>query len=193
MSSIPPYPLAWPEGFPRTARLISGSFKTTLPAAIDNVEASLRRFAADSGQKISDVAVTSMKAGLTSAQPADKGVAIWFEWDGEQRCIAVDRYDKLEHNVQAIHHIIEARRTELRHGGLNVVRQTFKGFTALPAPESWKVVLGIDPAVSPDKATVELRYRELARKVHPDRKGGSHEAMSKINRARDAALAELAA
>lgn len=183
---IPPYPLAWPEGMPRTARPISGQFKTTLYKAIENVEDSLRRFASDSGQKVTDVVVTSNKAGLTSAGPADKGVSIWFDWDGQQRCIAVDRYDKLEHNVQAIHHIIEARRTEMRHGGLNVVRQTFKGFTALPAPERWWQVLGV--GMQATRAEIEAAYRQIARAAHPDT-GGSTDAMARLNAARDAGLA----
>lgn len=188
---IPPYPLAWPEGMPRTARHIDGTFKTSLSKAIENVEDSLRRFAADSGQKVGAVAVTSMKAGLTSAQPADPGVSIWFEWDGQQRCIAVDRYTKLEANVQAIHHIIEARRTELRHGGLNVVRQTFKGFTALPYyPIDWQKILGFQPGQMVTKEGIEAAYRELAKTRHPD-KGGSASAFAELTQARKEALAQF--
>lgn len=190
--SIPPYPLAWPEGMPRTARPISGQFKTTLSKAIENVEDSLRRFASDSNQRVTEVMVTSNKAGLTSAQPLDKGVSVWFDWDGQQRCIAVDRYDKLEHNVQAIHHIIEARRTELRHGGLNVVRQTFKGFTALPAPQrkrSWRDVLDFEDEQTPDAAQINARYRELAAQHHPDKPHGDREKFEEITAARAEALA----
>lgn len=189
---FPPYPLAWPKGVPRTPHPHAGTFKTTLAAAVQNVEDSLRRFAADSGQKVSDVAVTSNKAGLTSAAPADCGVAIWFNWDGQQRCIAVDRYSKLEHNVQAIHHIIEARRTELRHGGLNVVRQTFRGFTALPAPAgtSWRDVLGFGPRELVNAGDIRKRFNERAKDKHPD-KGGSADDFSKLVNARDAGLAEV--
>lgn len=188
---IPPYPLAWPAGLPRSRGNEPGKFKATLPQAIENVEDSLRRFASDTGQKVSDVSVTSMKAGLTNAQPADKGVAVWFEWDGEQRCIAIDRYDTLAGNVQAIHHIIEARRTELRHGGLNIVRQTFKGFTALPAPVSWREVLGFTPGEHVTEHQIELEFRELAKERHPDKPGGSGAKMAELNQARALALAEV--
>ena len=115
---------------------------------------------------------------------ADTGVAAWFTWDGEQRCIAVDRYPKPEDNLQAIHHIIEARRTEMRHGGLHIVRQTFKGFTALPAPpgqRGWREVLGLKGPVN--AAQIDAAYRERAASAHPD-KGGSTEAMAELNRAR---------
>jgi hypothetical protein len=105
----------------------------------------------------------------------------------QQRCIAVDRYPKVADNLQAIHHILEARRTEMRHGGLHVVRQTFKGFTALPAPpgrKSWREVLGFRPDERiAGTASIDARYRELAAKAHPD-KGGSSDKMAELNRAR---------
>ena len=40
------FPLCWPESWPRTTSPGKSQFKTTLPAAIDNVQDSLRRFAA---------------------------------------------------------------------------------------------------------------------------------------------------
>jgi hypothetical protein len=130
------------------------------------VKSSLQLFAKDSGKEVSNIVLSSNVGGLDVGQPRDTGVAAWFEWDGQQRCIAVDRYPKVEDNLQAIHHIIEARRTEMRHGGLHVVRQTFKGFTALPAPpgrKSWREVLGFRPDEQVDgSAPIDARYRELA-------------------------------
>ncbi|HQS95054.1 MAG TPA: J domain-containing protein [Novosphingobium sp.] len=86
----------------------------------------------------------------------------------------------------------EARRTEMRHGGLYVVRQTFKGFTALPAPDAtsptnWWTVLGIPRTAS--RAEIEAAYRDKIRTAHPDT-GGTTEAASAINRARDEAFKE---
>lgn len=143
---IPPYPLLWPEGIKRTARAGSSQFRTSLPGAMKNVRESLIKFANDSGQKITGLQVTS-NVGLMG-KPSDPGIAVWFNWDGDMRCIAVDKYAKVEDNLQAIHHVIEARRTELRHAGIEIVRTTFKGFrTALPAPDAprhWSAVLGVD-------------------------------------------------
>jgi hypothetical protein len=68
--------------------------------------------------------------------PADPGVAVWFTWDGMQVCIAVDRYQKVASNLQAIHHIIEARRVELRHGTLALVRASFTAKALEIADES---------------------------------------------------------
>jgi hypothetical protein len=142
---IPSYPLSWPDGLPRTERKVTSQFRTTLAAALNNVRKSLEAFGKDSGKAVTEISITS-NVTLGETRPSDTGVAVWFTWDGQQRCIAVDRYPKPEDNLQAIHHVLEARRTEMRHGGLHVVRQTFKGFTALPAPpgrKSWRDVLGI--------------------------------------------------
>ena len=73
----------------------------------------------------------------------------------------------------------------MRHGGLHIVRQTFKGFTALPAPEHWTEVLGLNQGAG--KAEINAAYRDKARAAHPDH-GGSDAAMSRLNAARDAAL-----
>lgn len=182
---IPPYPLLWPEGIKRTARPVSSQFKTTLHKAMSNVQDSLRRFSADSGQKITDLQITS-NVGLIG-KPDDPGIAVWFNWDGDMRCIAVDKYAKVEENLQAIHHVIEARRTELRHAGIEMVRTTFKGFrTALPAPDAkkpWHDVLGVDPNATQDQ--VHAAYKALARK-HT-----GTEFMTDLNVARDDAVASL--
>lgn len=183
--TIPPYPLAWPEGLPRTEHKAASQFRTSLNGALENVRKSLAAFGGDTGRKVTDVVITSNVAGISLDPPKDTGVAVWFEWDGERRCIAVDRYAKVQCNLQAIHHILEARRTEMRHGGLHIVRQTFKGFAALPAPEQWWEVLGVSQHAVAD--TINQRYRELARAAHPD-SGGSTAAMARLNAARDAGL-----
>lgn len=191
--TIPSYPLSWPEGLPRTERKASSQFRTTLNAALTNVRKSLEAFGRDSGKAASNISITS-NVTLGDTRPGDTGVAVWFDWDGQQRCIAVDRYPKPEDNLQAIHHVLEARRTEMRHGGLHVVRQTFKGFTALPAPpgrKSWREVLKITAANITPK-DVDEAYRRQASAAHPDT-GGNHDKMAELNRARAEAKAALSA
>jgi hypothetical protein len=189
------FPLSWPEGFPRTQRREAGKFKTSLAGALTNVQTSLRLFGVDAGRAVSDV-VMSSNVTLGVAKPADPGVAVWFVWDGEQRCIPVDRYTTVEANLQAIHHILEVRRVELRHGTLALVRASFKGFTlALPAPgrRTWREVLKMDgfDAAQTTADMIETRFRVLAKQRHPDA-GGSTDAMAELNAARDAALKEIA-
>lgn len=175
------FPLSWPDQFPRSRHRERGQFRTKLGVALVNVETSLRRFGADSGKAVAGV-VLSSNVTLGVPRPADPGVAVWFTWDGAQRCIPVDRYDSPEANLQAIHHVLEARRVELRHGTLALVRATFAGFTALPAPseESWERVLGV--ARDASAAEVAAAFRAAAKLAHPDM-GGSDAAMARLNRA----------
>jgi hypothetical protein len=184
------YPLTWPDHFPRAKWREPGKFKTALPAALKNVESSLRLFATDSGKKLEGL-VLSSNVTLGSSSPSDPGVAVWFTWDGLAVCIAVDRYTSVASNLQAIHHIVEARRVELRHGTLALVRATFQGFKALPAPENrkewWDVLQckrdsGID--------VIRTQYRRLASEHHPDKHGGApaaHVKMTELNAAMAAA------
>lgn len=178
------YPLCWPAGFPRKAAREKGSFRTSLSAALGNVEQSLTAFGRDSRKAVSGL-VMSSNVTLGAQRPDDPGVAVWFDWDGLGVCIAVDRYTTVEANLQAIHHIIEARRTELRHGTLALVRATFQGFVALPAPKSAHEILGVKPGASRDE--IEAAFRARAKFAHPDH-GGSDAAMAELNRARQEAL-----
>lgn len=193
-----PYPLAWPEHMPRwKGTRQTGQFKTSLAGAMKNVEDSLRRFSNDSGKAIKGLVISS-NVTLGQRKPADPGVAIWFEWDGLSVCIPVDRYSKVESNLQAIHHVIEARRTELRHGTLALVRATFQGFTALPAPESsrkrpWREVLGFHDH-KPGEITrerIEGAFRLCARTAHPDSPDGTREKWDELELARAEALREI--
>lgn len=185
------YPLQWPDTMPRTARRSKSAFKTGLPAALKNVESSLRLFGQDSGKPVTEV-VLSSNVTLGQQRPADPGVAAWFLWDGEQRCIAVDRYDKVEDNLQAIYHVMEARRTELRHGTLALVRATFQGFKALPPPPGarhWTDVLALPRTAT--KAEIEKAFRDLSTKTHPDAQGGNRDLFDEATRAKRLALQDL--
>ena len=120
------YPLSWPPGWQRTKTPAKSQFKSSLTTALNNVEKSIELFAKDSKKKVTNVVISS-NVTLGDLRPEDSGVAAYFEWDGISTCIAVDRYAKVEENLQAIFHCIDAERTKLRHGGLNLVRAAFRG------------------------------------------------------------------
>lgn len=195
MSTVTAYPLTWPQGLVRTEanRRVSSQFKTALDPALRNVTNSLRRFGDMTGKAVTNVVISSNYT-LGARNPPDPGVAVWFLWDGAERCIAVDRYPRLEHNLQAIHHVLEARVTEARHGGLRIVQQTFTGFVALPPPKdakSWWEVLGVRQGATRDE--IEAAHREKAKTAHPDKQGGDQASMAEINAAKDEALEALKA
>jgi protein gp37 len=58
--------------FPRAKNREKGAFKTTLPNAMKNVDDSMRRFASDSGKRLSDVVISS-NVSLGVSRPADTG------------------------------------------------------------------------------------------------------------------------
>jgi hypothetical protein len=59
-----------------------------------------------------------------------------------------------------------------------------------PRKSNWREVLGVGRNVYNLKEVHEA-YRRRAREAHPDRPGGSHEAMALVNAAYEAATAEL--
>jgi len=179
------FPLCWPPGWPRTTSRGNSQFKTSVEGAINNVEKSIKMFASDSGKKVDDLLI-STNYSLTERTPKDPGVAVYFTWDGISTCMAVDRYSKLQDNLQALHHCIEAERTKLRHGGLALVQAAFRGYAALPPPVfyNWRKVLGVGEVAT--LAQCEKKYKERAVEVHPDKNGGNEEPMKDLN----AAMAE---
>lgn len=182
-----PYPLQWPTGVARTPpnKRMRSPFRTGFDQAVKNVAGSLQRFQKEAGVPIDNV-VLSTNVDLINRRPEDPGAVAWFRMDGEFVAFGVDRFREVEANIQAIHHIIEARRTELRYGGLNIVRQTFRAFVALPGPgtKPWWEVLAMPPD-APLK-DIEAAYRRLAKERHPDR-GGSDAMMAELNAAFDEA------
>lgn len=174
------YPLHWPQGLARTKNPSRSKFRSSTATAINNLTGSLRHFAKETERDISSLVVSS-NATLLNESPRDAGVAVYFRWDNMDCCIAVDRYLTVADNLQAIHHIIEAERTKMRHGGLNVVRAGFRGFVALPPPmqstgqlpPTWRRVLFGDEDVKVTLPQAEQRYRDLAKAEHPDAGGNS--------------------
>jgi hypothetical protein len=199
------YPLAWPDGRKRTDswRRERAKFDVTFARARDNIVAEVGRLA---GRYPDPAIVISTNIALrrdglplaSQRQPDDPGVAVYFLYKKRQMSFACDRWQKIEHNMQAIAKTIEALRGIARWGTGDMLEAAFTGFTALPPPATeaaaqqprlrhWRDVFGT--AVQTREQLQEV-YRRLASAHHPDR-GGDQAKMAELNDARAQALREL--
>lgn len=206
MATIKSYPLQWPAGWKRTeqAERKSGQFKSG-KSSIDVSQASRRIFKELEmmGINTNDL-VISTNIELTLGGPLqtervkkDPGVAIY--WIGEssgKMCMAIDAYTNVAQNLAAIAATLEAMRAIERHGGAEILNRAFSGFNALPAAGEtsgiplWRDVLGFKAGTKVTREDVELNFRALSKKAHPDT-GGSNGEFAILSRAREMAIAEL--
>lgn len=113
-------------------------------------------------------------------------VAVYFTLGERPMVMASDKFDFAAANIRSLSLAIEAMRQLERHGGGMMMERAFNGFVALPAPASPWDLLGQNPSTS--EAEIEAAYRRKAMAAHPDRPGGSHEAMMRLNEAQAATL-----
>jgi hypothetical protein len=184
------FPLAWPAGWKRTeaGKRRQSTYKVTLAQARDGVLDSLRLM----GVRQHDVVLSSNAGGLSTREPADTGVACyWNDKDNQQRVIACDKWKTVRENLRAVGLALEALRTLERTGSSEILNRAFTGFAALPpaGEDDWRSVLGLR-GMAVTSSDIEERYRQLAKDAHPDA-GGDHDAMVRLNKAREAALAFL--
>jgi hypothetical protein len=126
-------------------------------------------------------------------QPIDPGVAAWFYWRKQQRCIPCDRWDSIQGNINAIRCTVEAMRGIERWGTGEMLNRTAHVFAALPptgAETPWHEVLGVPPTATVEQ--VKAAHIKAVKELHPDR-GGDAQATARLNAARDRALQELRA
>lgn len=200
------YPLAWPPGWRRATTRVKAKFlgkaskpgsepgqwhsaeRVTLGQGMDRLNAAVRRLG---GSNI--VISTNLRLNLdgspnrSQSMPADPGAAVYWTQGKNQRCMAIDTYDRLPDNLAAIAATLDAMRAIERYGGAIIMDRAFQGFTALPAPEQPWQVLGVSMQASTDE--IDRAYRRLASDNHPDR-GGDSGRMARINWARDAMMGD---
>jgi hypothetical protein len=186
------YPLYWPEGYKRTRSRGRSKFKTGFGAARNLLFAELGRMGAS--RIILSTSIPLRNDGLPRANTrpdgGDTGVAVYFHRKGKPMVLACDKYDRSEDNIYAIAKTIDAMRGIERWGSSEMLERAFTGFKALNSEndgESWWSILGCTATSSADE--INAAYKAKIRVAHPDA-GGSHEAMTRINIARDQALNE---
>ena len=206
--TVSAFPLAWPEGWPRTpfheremgnARYRGGTWRDPKPLTMARAQRGLydelERLGASS-LVVSSNLVRNLDGSIRSNQrrPDDPGVAIYFQHNGKPMVMAMDDFHEPEANVRRLALAIKAMRDLERNGGGTMAERAFTGFAALPAP----IAMGEDPAITlgltrPFTADdVTHAARRLAKEYHPDRPGGDAEKMKAVNAAKEAALRELA-
>lgn len=186
------FPLAWPAGWPRSKRKARSAFGVSFADGRDNLMRELRLMGASYPVLSSNVPLR--RDGLPYAatrEPDDPGVAVYFMWQGKQMTFACDRWDRVKDNVRAIGKTIEALRGIERWGASDMMQRAFSAFEALPAPDPWWKMLGLNGPTR-SKQEINEAYRKASGDAHPDRPGGSHDRMAQVNAARDEALKLLA-
>lgn len=212
MREITASPLCWPQGWPRSqarsrAKFSKGERKyssfnngetssswisrkeLSVSDATKRVLLELGRLGVADGDAIISTNLQLRIDGLprsNQGEPANPGVAVYWETGKGTKVMAIDRYDRVADNLAAIAATLEAMRAIERHGGGQILERAFTGFTALAAPKSCWEILGLRQGAP--AAEVNARFRDLANQHHPDKPGGDHGRMAGIAAARDEAL-----
>lgn len=184
------YPLKWPDGVPRSKVRGYSAFKTDTDRARQGLLNEVTRMGGKLAVISSNLKPRTADLNSPRGSREDPGVAIYFQRKGKSMVFACDRWVKVGDNLHALKLTIEALRGIERWGSAEMMEQAYSGFAQLPsttAGESWWTILGVEALATADE--IEAGYKKQLRIVHPDVEGGSHEAMQKLNLARDQARA----
>lgn len=188
------YPVDWPLSRPRTPSRKPALFKSNGRSLLfDDAVGRLREqvsMVTSRGQKwrMRELTLSTNfqlradgRPRRDSGTPSDPSVAFFFELDGRPHVLACDRWDAIPGNIAAIAAHIEALRGQERWGVADL-QQAFAGHAALPAPEQWWQILGVNADAT--VAEIDAAWRRQIASTHPDQ-GGSTTAAARINLARD--------
>lgn len=195
------YPLTWPKGWRRTKAPRDAAFKHERRAlsvmdGLVRVKTELRMLHAVPESIIVSTNVEVRKDGFPRSdrgEPDDHGVAVYWKThaqDPMHKVMPIDHYNRVADNLAAVATCLWSIRAMERHGGSFIVERAFTGFLALPAPNTWRAVLGFAEEEMPLLTNVRKVYRELCNVHHPDL-GGSDAKMAELNWARAEAEREL--
>jgi hypothetical protein len=184
------YPLKWPEGWPRSAYRKSAAFKVDYDKAVRELGYEIERLGGRYPVLSTNQELRVDGTPKRNTYIGDTGVAVYFEVKGKQKVFACDTYNTVKDNIRAISKTIEAVRSIERYGASALLERTLSAFDALPAPDDWRATLGFEKGSRPTEEQITKNFRLRATNAHPD-SGGSHDAMSRLNKARADAMKEL--
>lgn len=193
------YPLSWPAGWTRTEPRDRGRSRftrrgnatdygyrpqrqITIAEGCDDIMRELDRMGATEVILSTNLRLRQDELPYSNQkEPEDPGVAVYFTWDGEQRSVACDSWDRVADNLRAVAKSLEALRGLERWGASQILKAAFTGFAQLPenAGEgmnmpAWWDVLGVDRRAT--REDVESAFKRLAKEAHPDRRREDTEA-----------------
>jgi hypothetical protein len=203
MNTTAAYPLTWPAGWKRTPphQRHASNYKVQFGKARDELLHELCLLGARRQTLVLSTNIPLRHDGIPYAnwrEPQDPGVAVYWEqrigggW--QQRVIACDSWRLVRENIRAVGLAIAALRTLERTKASEILERAFTGFAALPEAGTlpwWAAELGFGTTAGLTLEDVTEAYRRLAFERHPDR-GGSDEAMARLNRAVEEARTALA-
>ncbi len=152
------YPLAWPDGWPRTDPQKRDEGRRFLSGQVYEGYGNNRRYVGrkmptfDGARKILALELDRLKAKnvvISSDLPLradgqpyagaerkrmDPGIAVYFTLKDRPLVMASDAFDNMACNARSLGLAIEALRTLERHGGGYMMEKAFSGFSALPPP-----------------------------------------------------------
>lgn len=182
--------LSWPPGWRRTPidRRLNGRFRESgdslsIHDAVKRTIHVLRLFGVKEESIVVSCNVPLRRDGMPLSRTGpvdDPGVCVYWTRKGKAESMPVDQYHRVADNLAAIAAILDAMRLIQRHGGSTILERAFTGFTALPAPNTWRAVMGLAENAPCNIATVKALYRSLSKQHHPDN-GGSESKMSELN------------
>lgn len=207
MSNETKYPLAWPDGWPRTPayKRTRSRYQRAFARDRDALLRRLARMGATTPVLSTNVALRLDGLPMASQRaPTDPGVAVYFDRRGGPHVIACDAWATVDENLRAVLRTLEALAAIERSGSAQLEDRAYAGFARLPSAVEmphWSRVLSLELEYKEWKAgwrrspqlleAVDRAHRDAALDSHPDRPSGSHEAMSRLNIARDAARKEI--
>lgn len=199
----PGYPLDWPAGRPRTpgadrrpALFRDAGTRMTLTtsrkrlrdqvALLTPLRTGYRVTSQILSTNIRFTASGSRDQNVSRRDPADAGVAFYFDLDRRPHVLACDRWDTVPDNIAAIAAHIDALRGQERWGVADL-RQAFAGHVALPPADPWWTILGVTHDAPVDQ--IARAYRTRAKTAHPNA-GGDRAAWDRLSAAYEAGLQE---
>ncbi len=187
------FPLVWPQGYPVTERREKSNFKADFVKCRDGMinEFKLLLSPASFQGMIISTNMPHNKDGLITGKAPlmypNPGIAVYFEFGGEDKILACDHWMYLHENMRAIQYTVQSLRSLERHKCTDILSRTMTGLKALPqnagdSNVAWWDILAIDRHAP--WSWIESRYKQLVKYHHPDNQDTGNREM--FDRAQDA-------